>query len=145
MRLFQASAVPLDETETLDETIQMVLVAPLTPEQKEARRKEVFDATMGRDLERLEQAIEAAIDGFTDLNYQNWAGMTSVFVSAREGYQDSLSKLITAGADVNTSDNWGQTPYYIATHRRNTECIHLLKEGGADGALYLTGGINRSI
>ena len=62
MRLFQASA------ETLDETFQMVLVTPLTPQQIQALQNDVWEATNAGDPARLKTAIQAAKDGGADLN-----------------------------------------------------------------------------
>ena len=62
-------------------TLQLVVVVPLTPEQVEARSREVYAASLAGEEERLGAAIEA---GGADLNWRNpdFYGYTPVHIAA---------------------------------------------------------------
>ena len=72
-------------------TLQLVVVAPLTPEQIEARSKEVYEAAEAGDEARLGAAIDA---GGADLNWRDLLGWTACFIAARFGcFPDRLRAL----------------------------------------------------
>ena len=51
-------------------------------------------------------------------------------IAAKSGCDDCVRVLIEAGADVNSSDIYGDTPLMLAAKKGNSRCIHtLLKEG----------------
>ena len=110
------------------------MVAPLTPEQIEARQQEVYDAAKAGDTTRLQTAIQAAKDGGADLNWRNPKdyGYTPVYVAAWQGNDGCLAQLIAAGADVNIKNNDGQSPLQIATQRGKSSCAALLRAAGAE-------------
>ena len=52
-------------------------------------------------------------------------------VAAIEGHAPVITELIKAGADVNATDDYGNTPLHYATRSREEDCVALLLALGA--------------
>jgi ankyrin repeat protein len=59
------------------------------------------------------------------------ASQEAIFTAAREDDIDAMKQYITAGADINKSDENGATPLTIAAYRGNAEMVKLLLDAGA--------------
>ena len=86
----------------------------LTPEQIEALQQEVYNAADAENTKRLQTASQAAKDGGADLNWRNnFLGYTPVFIAANAHNEGCLSQLIAAGADVNATNDVGQSSLQV--------------------------------
>jgi len=56
----------------------------------------------------------------------------SLFIACENEYLEIVKLLIENGADINKSDNYGQTPLFIACQNGYLEIVKLLIENGAD-------------
>ena len=54
------------------------------------------------------------------------SGRTALSLAAENGYDDTCSALIDAGADVNVTDLMGHAPLFYAVVRGNVECVQVL-------------------
>ena len=70
-------------------------------------------------------------NGLVDVNAK-WDGKTPLHVAVRGGNIALAEYLISAGADVNTKDRYGDSPLHYATYRDNEEIAKLLISAGAD-------------
>nr|UVF58849.1 ankyrin repeat protein E2 [synthetic construct] len=52
--------------------------------------------------------------------------------AARAGQDDEVRILMANGADVNATDNWGDTPLHLAAVRGHLEIVEVLLKAGAD-------------
>lgn len=57
---------------------------------------------------------------------------SAILKSAKVGDADVVRRLIKAGADINTTDRFGNTPLHLAIDNRNPRVANLLIEDGAD-------------
>ena len=55
-----------------------------------------------------------------------------VYTLYREGHISVAKMLLEAGADVETPDNYGQTPFFMACWKGHAEVANLLLEYGAN-------------
>lgn len=56
----------------------------------------------------------------------------SLVVAAEGNQVDVVRRFIVEGADVNATDEFGQTPLYIAAHKGNVALLLVLMDAGAD-------------
>ena len=58
-------------------------------------------------------------------------GRSALFLAAREGHFECAQILLSAGADVDTRDFYGETPLSVATRKGHNKIVQILKEAGA--------------
>ena len=69
----------------------------------------------------------------SDYNHVSDLDKNAAIVSASErGHQQCIESLIRRGADVNTTNAWGDTPVKCAVDKGHVECVNLLIKAGAD-------------
>jgi ankyrin repeat protein len=97
----------------------------------------------GKDIQELtnlvrQQLAEAAAAGddsdvvVAGLVGRGGGGLTALVFAAREGDLESTKLLVTAGADVNQTTEYGWTPLLVATNNRHYRIARWLVENGAN-------------
>ena len=90
-----------------------------------------FDAAGGGDLNTIQIMLENGIDvNVKDASF----GHTALIVAARKGHRQIVELLLAKGADVNATDNYGNTALGWArkTSRADSETVvNMLKQAGA--------------
>lgn len=72
------------------------------------------------------------MDWTHDLEKKDSLGETPVLYAATNGYENTLARLIAAGAQVNVTNEKGLTPLMKATGRRGLKNVRQLLAAGAD-------------
>lgn len=67
-----------------------------------------------------------------DPNIRNKRGVTALQLATSLGFIEGAEELIKAGAQVNVSDQTGETPLIAAVHSRNVPMVRLLLAQGSD-------------
>lgn len=57
-----------------------------------------------------------------------WDGWQSIHVAAMKGNTEIVKRLIVSGADVLKKDDYGETPFMIATRRHNPETAAVIEK-----------------
>ena len=87
--------------------------------------------------------------GVSSLVYINLAdnnGDTALIAYIKIGYNEGIRKLLTVGADVNISNNEGNTAFLLACRKfDNLEIVRLLVEQGAEYRIQGEGGFTRDV
>lgn len=65
-------------------------------------------------------------------NLRNRDGATAMHIAAQIGYEDGVHWLNVVEADVDATNNRGETPLILAVQQRNEEIVRRLIEAGAD-------------
>ena len=80
-----------------------------------------------------------ASNSSVDINKGDYDGRTALHLAAAAGHVKVVRLLISKGADINATDNWGGKPLDDAIRQGRVECIKILKEMGAEsgGAKHL--------
>jgi ankyrin repeat protein len=93
--------------------------------------------TNGAALVSAQELKEQLHDGRLDIDAVDDDGRTPLHRAIDLGAEDLAAFLVSAGADVNRRDRWGNTPLWRAVyHAPGTEAIvDLLLERGADPAV----------
>ena len=90
-----------------------------------------FDAAGGGDLNTVQTMLENGLDvNVKDTSF----GHTALIVAARKGHRQIVALLLAKGADVNVTDNYGNTALGWArkTTRADSEAVvNMLKQAGA--------------
>ncbi|KAI8478082.1 hypothetical protein Bbelb_441810 [Branchiostoma belcheri] len=97
------------------------------------------------DEDKDEKALRrAALEGNTDRVKQLLAGgvnpnaadgrwqRTPLYQAARNGHHETVSALLTAGADMNARDKWQESPLHWAANNGYHEIVSVLLAAGAD-------------
>ncbi|GAB2954388.1 ankyrin repeat domain-containing protein [Micromonospora polyrhachis] len=86
------------------------------------------------DLARAGQTDELAgyVDAGLPVNMTNDKGDTLLILAAYHAHPETVSALISRGADHSRVNDRGQTALAAATFRRSTESVAALLEAGAD-------------
>ncbi|EAX87406.1 ankyrin repeat protein, putative [Trichomonas vaginalis G3] len=66
------------------------------------------------------------------VNVRNKEGETSLFYAVRKNNYNLVMDLVTKGAEINTYNNNGVTPLYVATGLKYTDIARYLMDNGAD-------------
>ena len=80
------------------------------------------------DLELIKVILD---NGLVDVNAK-WDGKTPLHVAVRGGNIALAEYLISAGADVNTKNRYGDSPLHEAVERNNIDLVEYLISAGAD-------------
>ena len=84
------------------------------------------------DSQKIEN-IERSISYGANVNERDHSGRTPLLISSRMGNIAIMTKLLDAGANINTADDlFGLTPLHAAVDSKNFHAIDLLVERGAD-------------
>ena len=80
-----------------------------------------------------------ASNSSVDINKGDYDGRTALHLAAAAGHVKVVRLLISKGADINATDNWGGKPLDDAIRQGRVECIKILKQMGAEsgGAKHL--------
>lgn len=93
---------------------------------------EFFQAFRDRDLDKVHQIIESGFDvNFTDPAKHN-RDQTMLHLAADHGFVKLMRSLISAGAELNPRDIYGNTPLHIAVKHEHWEATKILVYAGAD-------------
>ncbi|XP_078583877.1 uncharacterized protein LOC144866390 [Branchiostoma floridae x Branchiostoma japonicum] len=96
---------------------------------KETKEEALAEAAQHGDTVRVKQLLEEGVNP----NYTyNFFKQTSLHRAAENGHHETVSVLLTAGADVNTQDGSGMTPLYRAVLLGHHETVSALLTAGAD-------------
>lgn len=98
--------------------------------QKELNEK-LFTAALENNINELQECLAQG----ADVNAKNGAysgSWTALMVACANGHIQIANILIENGADVNISDNTGETALMVASANDNLETIKLLIQHGAD-------------
>lgn len=80
-----------------------------------------------------------AANSSVDINKGDYDGRTALHLAAAAGHIKVVRLLISKGANINVTDNWGGKPLDDAIRQGRVECIKILKQMGAEsgGAKHL--------
>ncbi|KAI8514405.1 hypothetical protein Bbelb_087290 [Branchiostoma belcheri] len=101
-----------------EQTMRHLLVCPLLPE-----------PCSKEDLEALTPSGRACAEYWRGRQY------SPLHRAARYGHHETVSVLLTAGADVNARDKWEDTPLHDAATLGHPKCAEILLQHGADTGL----------
>lgn len=76
-------------------------------------------------------AVNAHIEGGSDINMRNKQGVTPIAIAARFGHIDVVERLLQAGADITIPDNNGKTALHWAAQKGHTDVVRTLIEKNA--------------
>jgi len=80
----------------------------------------------------LKQGTIVDINVSTKRGVAGDSGRTAVSLAAENGYDEIITLLAAAGADVNISTLMGYTPIFYAVARGNMQCVKVLIDAKAD-------------
>ncbi|GEM_PF-1135178 len=89
--------------------------------------KDIFEAVGINDLDAVKRFIRAGVN----INADNEAGLTPLFVAVINGNPETVQALIHEGADLNARNINGSTPLFYAKESGNLEMVELLLRHGA--------------
>jgi ankyrin repeat protein len=84
------------------------------------------------------KTVERLLKANADVNYQNKAGNTPVYLASIKGHAAIVRLLIRIKADVNICNKDGISPVYAASRTGRTGIVDLLVNAGADIHLAAT-------
>eukprot|EP00035_Acanthoeca_spectabilis_P007481 m.137336 g.137336 ORF g.137336 m.137336 type:complete len:126 (-) comp13971_c0_seq2:2657-3034(-) len=89
--------------------------------------------TVGRALyeasrDGRDEEVDALLKSGAPVHYMYWDGWQSIHVAAMKGNTEIVKRLIVSGADVLKKDDYGETPFMIATRRHNPETAAVIEK-----------------
>lgn len=79
-----------------------------------------------------QKAVGALVKAGANVHLTFMGGLTALHISVLQDDHVSVAKtLIIAGADCNATDDWGETPLFIAIREGSVRCVLLLIRNGA--------------